>query len=530
MRTCRISSCGTLAACLLLTTTTLFAAESDLPRYWLKVGQELSYRTTSEFSTADGQAIARESTWQVWVVKQNTDGSWRLILRHALSFQVPSIPAKPQPAKAAPAKSGGVKPATGKPATGKPATGKPATGKPTTSKPIGGKPSPKPQAEKAAEPSKPAVPPPDSTPRQVEQITFAYCDLSPDGAIAPNPTLGFQFEPRQVLLKLPKTKSQLDKGWTDVDNDTQVSYRYRVDKEPDEDDDEPTWKILGTRQSPIDDIYLLRSQSTFTFGGDRGIVERVQTKLEQGYGLKGSGVITTELSGLEQFDAAWCKKLDEEMAIYFVAQRRYQALLDAAQRNSADAETLLIDAGAILQHAAGEITLPVVKEDLGKQIAQHAAMIGLTARAARDRADLIDQPAPTWQSKDLQGKAHALRDYKGKVVVLHFWRRSDLWSLRVLPPIEQIAEQFADKPVAVLGMNSDTREEDARFVADRMGLAYPILRADKFAERYNAATTASVVVVDQKGIVRDVFLGFTPTLRQDVAKVISALIADAKGD
>ena len=67
-------------------------------------------------------------------------------------------------------------------------------------------------------------------------------------------------------------------------------------------------------------------------------------------------------------------------------------------------------------------------------------------------------------------------------------------------------------------------DEDARFVADKMGLAYPILRADKFAERYNAAAASPVFVIDQKGIVRDIEVGYSPTLRQDVAGVISGLL------
>ncbi|HWB08975.1 MAG TPA: redoxin domain-containing protein [Pirellulales bacterium] len=484
----------------------------EVPRYWLKVGQELSYRTMSEFSAGDGSALASESTWQVWVVKQNSDGGWRLILRHAHSMQTPASPpnAKPPAGKAPPAKPAAPKPGAAKPAAAKPA-GKVAAKPPAAT-------------AKPAAPSKPAEPA-DSSPRILEQVTFAYCDFSPDGAITPNPTLGFQLDPRQLLLKLPKNKSQIDKGWSDVDKETQVSYRYRVESQPQNDDDEPSWTIIATRQSPVDDVYLSKSQLTFRFNADLGLVERVEAKLEQDYGIKGTGVTTTELTGTEQFDDAWCRKLDEEMALYFGVQRRYQALLQAAQRNSAEAETLLVEAGVLLQKAGAEITLPVVKEDLGKQVAMHAAMIGLTARAARDRADLIDQPAPTWQTKDLQGNAHTLREYKGKVAVLHFWRRSDGWSLRTLSQIEQLAEEFADQPVVVLGMNADTNEEDAKFVADRMGLAYPMLRADKFAERYNAGSVSEVVVVDQQGVVRDVYAGYSPSLREEVAKVVRGLLA-----
>jgi peroxiredoxin len=489
------------------------AAEIDVPRYWLKAGQELSYRATSEFSESDGSVLANESTWQVWVVKQNSDGGWRLILRHAASFQAPTSPpklpsGKPQPSKPTVPKPGGPSPKSASPAPSKPAA---------ASKPAG--------PSKPAAPSKPAEPA-DDAPRLLEQVSFAHCDFSPDGTISPNPTLGFQFEPRQLLPKLPKNKSQVDKGWVDVDRATQVSCRYRVESRPEDDDDEPIWTMIAARQSPVDDVYLSRSQSTFRFDPDRGLVERVETKLDQEYGLKGTGVTTTELTGIEQFDTAWCRRLDEEMELYFGVQRRYQALLHAAERNSAEAETLLVEAGALLQRAAADITLPVVKEDLGKQVARHAAMIGLTARAARDRADLIDQPAPTWQTKDLQGNARTLRDYKGKVVVLHFWRRGDGWSLRALAQIEQLAEECAEKPVVVLGMNTDANEEDAKFVADRMGLAYPMLRADKFAERYNAATVSEVVIIDQQGIVRDIYVGYSPNLREDVAKVVAGLLAD----
>lgn len=501
---------GIFAAGLLLASGGVFAAESDVPRYWLKVGQELTYRTTSEFSTADGNAVSSESTWQVWVVKQNADGGWRLILRHAASFPPPTKAPKAPATKNQPGKSSPAKPGQGKPTPGKAA---PKAAAPSQAA--------KPAATKPAERA-PAVE--NVMPR--EQVTFAYGDLSPDGSILQNSTLGFQFDPRPLLPKLPKGKAQLDKGWTDSSPETQITYRYQLKTPPGENDDQPTWAFIATRQSPVDDVYLSRSQSTYVFNGDRGLVERIETKLDQGYPFKGSGVATTELADVEQFDAAWCKKLDEEMGHYFGVQRRYQSMLQAAQRNSIEAETLLVEAGALLQKAAADMTLPVVKEDLGKQVAQHAGMIGLTARAARDRADLIDQTAPTWQTKDLQGNAHALRDYKGKVVVLHFWRRGDGWSLRLLPQIEQLAEEFTDKPVAVLGMNADSSEEDARFVADRMGLAYPILRAEKFAEKYNGAAVSELVIIDQKGVVRDVFVGYSPSTRDDVSKVISGLLKE----
>jgi peroxiredoxin len=515
-----LTQAATLFACLQIWLSLMpnesWAADTDVPRYWLKV------------TGPDGQVVSNESTWQVWVVKQNADSTWRLILRHAANF-LPTGDAPADPGK---------KPATNKPGSSQPAA-KPAVPKPGAAKPGAAKPgTTKGPASKATNPKSAKAGSPDATTENAqidpailaslsEQVTFAYCDFSPDGSIAPNPTLGYQFEARQLLPKLPKTAKEVADGWAELDRSTQVGFRYRVEDEPDEDDDEPEWKIVATRQSPVDDIYLCRTQATFFFDGDRGVVERIESKLEQSYGVNVTAVASTRLLGVEQFDDAWCQKLDEEMGHYFAVQKRYESLLNEAQRDSANAEQFLIDAGAVLQKAAADMTLPLVKEDLGKQVARHAAMIGLTARAARDRADYIDQPAPVWQAKDLDGKLHSLANYKGKVVVLHFWRRADGWSLRVLPQVEQLAEKFADQPVVVLGMNTDPKEEDASFVADKMGLAFPIVRADKFAEKYNA-TASAVFVIDQKGIVRDLFVGYSPTLRDDVTATVTSLLKDGE--
>ncbi|MGH7134338.1 MAG: hypothetical protein ACREHD_01275, partial [Pirellulales bacterium] len=237
-----------------------FAADANIPRYWLKVGQELTYETISEAATPDGQS-AVESTWQVWVVKQNSDGSWRLVMRHASTLQ-PRAAATPAPAKEPPGKAASQKQAGPRPSATKPPASKAPPGKSSNSKPPA-KPVPAPAARQPAAgqpaPGQPAAGQPAAGPSPLanftEQVTFAYCDFSPDGTVAPNPTLGYQFEVRQLLPKLPKTEKELRSGWAELDRSTQVGFRYRVEAEPDEDDDEPQWKIVATRQSPVDDIY-----------------------------------------------------------------------------------------------------------------------------------------------------------------------------------------------------------------------------------------------------------------------------------
>src|SRR5262245_14276808 len=52
-----------------------------LPRYRLQVGQELIYSGSSESKFEGGQSTEK-STWRIWVVRQNKEGGWRLVIRH----------------------------------------------------------------------------------------------------------------------------------------------------------------------------------------------------------------------------------------------------------------------------------------------------------------------------------------------------------------------------------------------------------------------------------------------------------------
>jgi hypothetical protein len=55
-----------------------------VPRYQLKVGQELTYRQSSEFNYGKGDnagTLGHQADWQVWVIRHNDDGSWRTVLR-----------------------------------------------------------------------------------------------------------------------------------------------------------------------------------------------------------------------------------------------------------------------------------------------------------------------------------------------------------------------------------------------------------------------------------------------------------------
>src|SRR5258708_11611785 len=57
-------------------------ADDSTPRYRLKVGQELVYDGDSEWKYDNGKFLDHDS-WRIWVVRENPEGGWRLVIRYS---------------------------------------------------------------------------------------------------------------------------------------------------------------------------------------------------------------------------------------------------------------------------------------------------------------------------------------------------------------------------------------------------------------------------------------------------------------
>ena len=140
---------------------------------------------------------------------------------------------------------------------------------------------------------------------------------------------------------------------------------------------------------------------------------------------------------------------------------------------------------------------------------------------------LIGGEAPGFSTPTLGGKAVSLSDLRGKVVVLDFWATWCGPCGRALPMLENVAEYFADKPVAIMGVNLDRGGTDgvAKFV-QKNGLTFPqALDSDgSISNRYVVNVIPTSFVIDQEGIVRHVHIGFDPQYEETLKKEIGALL------
>lgn len=429
-------------------------AVDSVPRYELTPGQELSYRSQSEFKYKDG-SFGNKADWQVWVLRKNEDGSFRMLFRSSERT---------------------VQSSSGREAREQPA-----------------------------------------------DVSMGYADLFPDGRFVPNDSWGYRLNPTPLFPKLPADVGELKSGWTGTNPRDDSRTAYQVASPADEG---PTgWLFEGVRTTPLDKIYMFTDRSKNHFDRKKGLVTRIENENSQGYGFEGKGSGTTELTAIERRDDVWVKSLAEESDVYFAATKACGDLQKKASHDPAQAETLLAQAETTLKAAREKVRLPILRTQFDEQLKMQKATAKYYTSEAKERAEVLGREAADWQTTDLEGKAHALKDYRGKVVLLDFWYRGCGWCIRAMPQVVQLADDFKDEPVAILGMNTDRNEADAKFVVDAMKLNYPVLKAEGLPEKYHVRGFPTLIIIDPQGKVADVHIGYSPTLRDEVAKSVKAILA-----
>lgn len=172
----------------------LFAAECEaqnqLPRYHFEVGQELVYRGGSELKS-DKITLSHRHSWHVWVVRANSDGSWRLLLRHGDAFSV--------------------------------------------------------HRGKTDEDDKRVA----NNETAQESMTFGWCDIFSDGRIVENDSLSRRLQPAKLLPRLPHNQLEADRGWEAPDKPANETLRYRILPEQDSN----RWTIEEVAESPQNMVF-----------------------------------------------------------------------------------------------------------------------------------------------------------------------------------------------------------------------------------------------------------------------------------
>jgi thiol-disulfide isomerase/thioredoxin len=353
---------------------------------------------------------------------------------------------------------------------------------------------------------------------QPARTHIVYADIFPDGRVLMNKTIQYRGHPGALFPQLPRDADQARMGWESVQDTDKTTFK-RLESAT-------GFVFEGIKHSLWDKIYLSSNKSKLTFDSAKGFVVRAESESTQGYGFNGKGTGTTELVSVKTMDSAATRAFADAAEQYFTAVAAYEELTDAAGKAPPEeARALLAKAVEGLKAAGKALKSEELKADLAAKVTEHGTMENYYLESARRRAKVLGKPAADFETTAIDGKKVKLADLRGRVVVLDFWYRGCGWCIKAMPQMNQLAEDFAGKPVDIFGMNTDRKEEDAKLVIEKMALRYPTLKAEGLPEKFGVQGFPTLIVIDQQGRVHDVHVGYSPTLRDDVGKQIRDLLA-----
>jgi thiol-disulfide isomerase/thioredoxin len=116
---------------------------------------------------------------------------------------------------------------------------------------------------------------------------------------------------------------------------------------------------------------------------------------------------------------------------------------------------------------------------------------------------------------------------RGKVVILDFWATWCTACRLISPRLSAWQAKFGPQGLSVLGITDDP-VEDALQGASKFGIRYAVATDESYATQraFGVRALPTLFVIDKKGIVRDVAVGFDPSREKKLEALLQQLLAE----
>ena len=154
---------------------------------------------------------------------------------------------------------------------------------------------------------------------------------------------------------------------------------------------------------------------------------------------------------------------------------------------------------------------------------------GESAQPVAYRRPAINTPAPAFRLMDLEGTAHSLAAYQGKVVLLNFWATWCGPCKVEMPAMEALYQAFRSQGLEILAVSVDQQGAAVtRPFKEAMGLSFPILHDSDYQVglTYGARTLPMTYVIDRQGVIRQRVFGARDWNSQEARKLMSELLEE----
>jgi len=146
---------------------------------------------------------------------------------------------------------------------------------------------------------------------------------------------------------------------------------------------------------------------------------------------------------------------------------------------------------------------------------------------------LLGKPAPRFKTTTLAGEDFDSNSLTDKVVVLDFWATWCIPCLAALPILQEVTDQFADKDVVFLALNTgEEREKIEVFLKEeKLNLKNVLLDPEgKVADGFAADAIPQTIVIGRSGAIESVHIGFAgaEALKQRLVDELNVLCVGGK--
>jgi thiol-disulfide isomerase/thioredoxin len=190
--------------------------------------------------------------------------------------------------------------------------------------------------------------------------------------------------------------------------------------------------------------------------------------------------------------------------------------------------------GPDVVHAVGAYAVgDVIEIAILRAGAPQTVRATLTAYPSQDgmmRMDLVGAQAPAWRGIEAVHGIFppSLDALRGRVVVLDFWATWCAPCRVVAPKLGALQARYGAQGLSVLGVSTEDAPDVSSF-AQRLPMSYPVA-VDKNAETtrsYGVVSLPTLVVIDKRGVIRDVSIGYDPGEDARLDGIVKSLLAEA---
>ena len=150
-----------------------------------------------------------------------------------------------------------------------------------------------------------------------------------------------------------------------------------------------------------------------------------------------------------------------------------------------------------------------------------------SAQRAPALAFKVGDKAPAFKLTSLAGPEVTLDSLKGKVVLLDFWATWCGPCKQIMPVIQKLSEEFKDKGVAVFGVNTWEKKDDAakKYMESKKYTYGCLLAGEDLAKTYGITGIPTLIIINKDGTIAKAEVGAGGNVEADLRAAITAALA-----